>query len=259
MPTPRSRQAARLRARRRRAQQRARWLVILSVVGVLGLVVLLLTAFGSGGTRVERDATAAVTMDVLAGDTQPEPQVLATLGNLRLQQPIAQESVTAIGFHGSRDGALELDPTGRQANEGLLLRLWRRIAGTPEDVIVWYQLAGTTGPGTRVLDVGAAPGTDVYAPVDGTVAAISNFVIDCRTLGARIDIRPLQAPSVFVSLVHLRPDPALAVGSSVQAATSRIGPVVDVAAVERQSLAAHARDRGNNVALAVYPAAGVLP
>jgi hypothetical protein len=110
-----------------------------------------------------------------------------------------------------------------------------------------------------VLDVGAAPGTDVYAPVDGTVAAIGNFVIDGRRLGARIDIRPLQAPSVFVSLVHVRPDSALTVGSPVQAATSRIGTVVDVASVERQSLAAHARDRGNNVALAVYPAAGVLP
>jgi hypothetical protein len=258
MPTPRSRQAARFRARRRRAQQRARWLAILSLVGVLGLVVLLLTAFGSGGPRTE-PAAATTDVAVLTGDTQPEPQVLATVGNLRLQQPIAQESVTAIGFHGSRDGALELDPTGRQANEGLLLRLWRRIAGTPDDVLVWYQLEGATGPGTKVLDVGAAPGTDVYAPVDGTVAAIGNFVIDGKRLGSRIDIRPLQAPSVFVSLVHVRPDPALAVGSPVQAATSRIGTVVDVAKVERQSLAAHARERGNNVALAVYPAAGVLP
>jgi hypothetical protein len=259
MPTPRSRQAARLRARRRRAQQRARWLAVLALVGVLGLVVLLLTAFGSGGARVERTTASTPGIDLLAGDTRPEPQVLATVGNLRIQQPIAQESVTAIGFHGSRDGALELDPTGRQANEGLLLRLWRRIAGTPEDVLVWYQLGGPTGPGTKVLDVGAAPGTDVYAPVDGTVAAISDFVIDGRNLGARIDIRPLQSPSVFVSLVHLRPDPALAVGSPVQAATSRIGTVVDVAAVESQALAEHARDRGNNVALAVYPAAGTLP
>jgi hypothetical protein len=258
MPTPRSRQAARLRARRRRAQQRARWLALLSLVGVLGLVVLVLTAFGSGGARSE-PAAATSGLDVLAADTRPEPQVLATAGNLRLQQPVAQESVTAIGFHGARDGALELDPAGRQANEGLLLRLWRRIAGTPDDGLVWYQLEGTTGPGTRVLDVGAAPGTDVYAPVDGTVAAIGNFVIDGRRLGARIDIRPLQAPSVFVSLVHVRPDSALTVGSPVQAATSRIGTVVDVASVERQSLAAHARDRGNNVALAVYPAAGVLP
>jgi hypothetical protein len=257
MPTPRSRQAARLRARRRRAQQRARWLAVLSVVGVLAIVILLLTAFGSGAPR--GDPATADAVVTVPGDTQPEPQVLAVVGNLRLQQPVAQEFVTGIGFHGSRDGALQLDPTGRQANEGLLLRLWRRIAGTPDDGLVWYQLSGAAGPGTRVLDVGAAPGTDVYAPVDGTIAAISDFVIDGRALGSRIDIRPLEAPAVFVSLLHVRPDPALAVGSSVEAATSRIGTVVDVAAVERQALAAHARDDGNNVAIAVYPAAGSLP
>jgi hypothetical protein len=257
MPTPRSRQAARLRARRRRAQQRARWLLVLSAVGVLAVVTLLLTAFGSGGARTA-DAAAAATV-VTVGDTRPEPQVLATVGNMRLQQPVAQQSVTGVGFHGARDGALDLDPAGRQANEGLLLRLWHRIAGTPDDGPVWYQLAGDAGAGTRVLDVGAPPGTDVYAPVDGTIAAISDFVIDGKTLGARIDIRPLEAPSVFVSLIHLRPDPALAVGSSVVAATSKIGSVVDVASTERQALADHARDRGNNVAIAVYPAAGTLP
>ena len=50
MATPRSRQAARLRARRRRAQQRARRLVVLSVLAVLGVVTLLFTAFGSSGS-----------------------------------------------------------------------------------------------------------------------------------------------------------------------------------------------------------------
>ncbi len=258
MPTPRSRQAERLRARRRRAQQRARWLVVLSFVGVLGFVTLLLTAFGSGTPRAAGTLSTTAGASV-AGDTQPEPQVLASVGNLRLQQPVAQESVTGIGFRGSGDGALGLDPAGRQANEGLLLRLWHRIAGTPDGGLVWFQLSGSSGPATTVLNVGAPPGTDVYSPVEGTIAAISDFVIDGRTLGARIDIRPQQAPAVFVSLIHLRPDPALTVGSSVRAATSRIGTVVDVATVERQALAAHARDNGNNVAIAVYAAAGTLP
>lgn len=258
MPTPRSRQAARFRARRRRAQQRARWLVVLTVVGILGVVTLVLTAFGSGTPKTAAAAQGAPAV-ALSADTRPEPQVLATVANLFLRQPVSQDAVTGIGFHGARDGALELEPAGRQANEGLLLRLWHRIAGTPDDGPVWYQLSGSTGPGTRVLDVGAAPGTDVYAPVDGTIVAISHFVIDGRTLGARIDIRPRDAPSVFVSLIHLRPDPSLAVGSSVLAATSKIGSVVDIASVERQALAAHARDRGNNVAISVYPAAGTLP
>jgi hypothetical protein len=110
-----------------------------------------------------------------------------------------------------------------------------------------------------VLNVGAAPGTDVYAPVDGTVVSISDFVIDGKTLGRRIDIRPTQAPAVMVSLTHLRPDPSLAVGSALGRTSSKIGTVVDVATVERQGLGKHARDRGNNVAIAVYPAVNSLP
>ena len=182
---------------------------------MLGLVTLLLTAFGSGTPRTSA-ALSTTNASGVTGDTRPEPQVLATVGNMRLQQPVAQESVTGIGFRGSRDGALGLSPAGRQANEGLLLRLWHRIAGTPDGGLVWYQLSGSAGPGTTVLNVGAATGTDVYSPVDGTIAAISDFVIDGRALGARIDIRPQEAPAVFVSLIHLRPDPALTVGSPVR-------------------------------------------
>jgi hypothetical protein len=78
-------------------------------------------------------------------------------------------------------------------------------------------------------------------------------------MGARIDIRPTASPSVTLSLTHVRPDPSLAVGIPVLASTSKLGTVVDVAAVERQALAAHAGDRGNNVAISVYPSPGTLP
>jgi hypothetical protein len=256
MPTPRSRQAARFRARRRRAQQRVRRLAVLAFIGVLGVVTLLLTAFGSGPPpRQEPVVVETVTLT----SSRPSGQILASIGNLRIQLPVADGAVTGIGFHGARDGSLELNPVGRQANEGLLLRLWRRIAGSPDDGPVWYQLSGGAGPGTQVLNVGAAPGTDVYAPVDGTVVSISAFVIDGKQLGARIDIRPTQAPSVMVSLTHLRTDRSLAVGSGLRKGSSKIGTVVDVAAVERQGLAKHARDGGNNVAIAVYPAVNALP
>lgn len=253
MATPRSRRAARHHARRQRAQHRARRLAVIGIVAALALVTLILTAFGSGAP--DRAATSATTP--VATGVAPEPEVLATVGNLQLRLPIAAEAVTAIGFHGADGGAMELDPIGRQANEGLLARLWRKIAGSAQDGPVWYQLEG--GPGTEVLDVGAAPGTDVYAPVDGTVVSISDFVIDGRTFGSRVDVRPSAAPSLIVQLSHLEPDPSLAVGSPVMASSSKLGTVVDVAAVERQALARHAGARGNNVAIDVHPAAGSLP
>jgi len=227
---------------------------VIGIVAALALVTLILTAFGSSSP----DRATTATPTPAATGVPPEPEVLATVGNLQIRLPIAAEAVTAIGFHGADGGgAMELDPIGRQANEGLLARLWRKIAGSAQDGPVWYQLEG--GPGTEVLDVGATPGTDVYAPVDGTVASISDFVLDGKKFGSRVDVRPSVAPSLIVQLSHLEPDPSLAVGSPVMASSSKLGTVVDVAAVERQALARHAGARGNNVAIDVHPAAGSLP
>lgn len=226
---------------------------MIGIVATLALVTLILTAFGSSSP--DRAATTPATP--VATGVPPEPEILATVGNLQVRLPIAAEAVTAIGFHGEDGGAMKLAPVGRQANEGLLARLWRRIAGSAQDGPVWYQLEG--GPGTEVLDVGAAPGTDVYSPVNGTVVSISDFVIDGRAHGSRIDVRPSAAPSLIVTLSHLEPDPSLAVGSPVLASSSKLGTVVDVAAVERQALAKQAGARGNNVSIDVHPAAGSLP
>jgi len=254
MATPRTRRAARHRARRQRAQHRARRLAVIGIVAALALVTLILTAFGSSSPEPVATTTASTPV---ASGVPPEPEPLATVGNLQIKLPVAGEAVTAIGFHGEEGGAMELSPVGRQANEGLLARLWRRIAGSSQEGPVWYQLEG--GPGTEVLDVGAAPGTDVYSPVDGTVVSISDFIVDAKKYGSRIDVRPSAAPALIVTLSHLEPDPSLAVGSPVLASSSKLGSVVVVAAVERQALAKHARARGNNVAIDVHPAAGSLP
>ncbi len=232
---------------------------MLSVLGVLGLVTLLFTAFGSSGSSNVAAPIAIETVSSAdAAAVRPRPQVLASIGNLRVQLPVAAGALTAIGFHGSGDGSLSLQPVGRQANEGLLARLWRRIAGNGRQSPRWYQLEG--GPaGTNVLDVGTAPGTDVYAPVKGSVIAVSDLVIGGKRVGSRIDLRPSEAPSVMVSVENVRPDPAIVVGTPVLAATSKLGTAVDIASVEKQALAAHAPEGGNNVSIAVYPSPGSLP
>jgi hypothetical protein len=103
MATPRSRHAARLRARRRRAQRRARGLALLAAVTVLGSVTLLLTAFGSAGPATPAAETTAVPA-VLPGG-RPESQAVATISKLRIRLPVAQSAVTEIGFHASGTGA----------------------------------------------------------------------------------------------------------------------------------------------------------
>jgi hypothetical protein len=251
MASARQRDAARLRARRTRPERHAaRFLLTALLAGVL-LVTLFLTAFGAG-TQTLSPSLASST--VLRGG-QPQPQIVATAGQLQLQLPVAQSAVTAIGYHRAGAGALSLAPVGRQGNAGVLSRAWHRIAGTKEKRLVWYQLNGASGPGTSALDVGALPDTDVYAPVNGTVVGITDFVVANRTYGARIDIRPASAPSVVVSLTHLRPDRSLTVGSAVASAKSKIGVVIDLSAVEKQALARYTQDAGNGVSLEVHPAA----
>lgn len=226
------------------------------MLGVFGLVTLLLTAFGSGSPA--RVSTLGHQTQLVLPTGRPKPEPLATVTNLQIRAPIAASAVTKIGYYGSRTGALTLQPRGRQANEGLLARLWHRIAGTEKNGPVWFQLDGA-GPGTQVLNVGAAAGTDVYAPVDGVVTSITDYIVDGRRYGVRLDIRPTAAPSVVVSLTHVRPDRSLTVGAPVHASTSKLGTVVDIASIEKQALGAHTNDGGNNVAIEVHTAPSSLP
>jgi hypothetical protein len=256
MPTPHSRHAARVRASRRRAQRRGRQLAVIVFLGALAVVTLLLTAFGSGSPHVDesRLTKSAVVPPIAA---RPEPRPLATVGNLQILVPVAAPAVTGVGYHAGSGGALDLKPAGRQANEGIIARIWRGITGTGDGGPVWFQLGD--GPGTAVVAVGASVGTDVYAPVNGTVVAISDAVVGGTSVGSRIDIRPTLAPALLVSVSYVHPDPVLTVGSTLVQASSKIGTVADIASAEQQALARHARDRGNNIALSVYPASGSLP
>lgn len=180
--------------------------------------------------------------------------MLATVGNLRVQSPVAQGGVTAVGFHGGAEGALVLHPVGPQANEGLLARVWQRITGSTRRGLAWYQLESGT---LRTLDVGAVAGTDVYSPVDGTVVAIRDHVVSGRVVGAEIELRPTSAPSLVVAIENVLPDPALNVGANVAAGSSKLGTVVNISRFERQALERHATDGGNNVSIRVFPSASL--
>ena len=137
----------------------------------------------------------------------PGRTVLATIGNLHIQLPVAAASLTAIGFHGANDGSLSLQPVGRQANAGMLARLWRRIAGSGSDSPRWYQLEGAT-QGTNMLDVGAPPGRTSTRPCRARSSQSATSSSAGRNVGSRIDLRPLGAPSVMVSRpATCEPDP----------------------------------------------------
>jgi hypothetical protein len=255
MPPPKAVSQAR-RARRRRAasgRHQARRVALLVLALGAVAVTLLLSAFGPGNSGPAL-TTAPAPAQRLLPTGPPRPQVIALKDTLRIQMPISQSRVTAIGYHGVDNGALPLDPVGRQANEGILARLVRRVAGTGNNSLAYYQLGGE-GPSTAVLDVGAAPGTDVYSPVDGAIVGITEYVVSGQRLGSRIDVQPADGPSLVVSVTHLRPDPALTVGSSVTAGTSKLGTVLDFSRFEKQALARYTQDAGNHASFEVHPAA----
>jgi len=253
MPPP-SRHARRARRAERRAAARLRRFAGLTIVAAVGVITLLVTAFGPNGATTAAH-TAPAPANRLLPSGPPDPLVVATQGALRIQLPIEQNRVTAIGYYGGGEGSLGLRPLGRRGNQGVLARLAERIFGTSDSTLVWYQLRGGEGPATSALDVGAAPGTDVYSPVDGTVAGINDYVINGDKVGTRIDIRPLSAPALIVSVTRLRPDAAVTVGASVAAGSTRLGVVLELSQLERQALARYTQDAGNHVTLQVSPAA----
>ena len=216
---------------------------------------LALTAFSGGGSPASIAGLVPAPASDLLPAGRPEPLVIAKVNGLRIHLPIPAARVSAIGYHGAGRGALALEPVGRQGNEGVFARLAHRIFGGGGAGPVWYQLPGGEGPRTSALDVGAAPGTEVYSPVDGTVVGVTPYVLNGRKLGSRVDVQPTSAPSMVVSMTHLKLDPPLSVGAEVAASATRLGVVIDLTGEERQALARYTNDTGNHLAIEVRPAA----
>jgi hypothetical protein len=184
----------------------------------------------------------------------PTLRVVALQGDLRLYLPIQEGRVTAVGYHSVGDGALALDPVGTQANAGVFTRLLRRLFGEDKGSVRYFLMGGSGGAETAGLDVGAPPGTDVYAPVNGTVIGISPRMVAGEQHGVRIDVQPSGSPGLIVSLQNLEPDPGLTVGSTVAAAVTKIGALIDLSAVETPALAEFTQDRGAHVHMDVRAA-----
>ena len=254
MPSPVTNRRARASHRRHvERERRLRRLAVLIAIVAVGLVTLLLSAFGGSSGATQAPVPASASRLLPAGP--PRPEIVARLGSLHLQLPISQSRVTSIGYQGGSDGAIALWPLGTQANEGLLRRLVHKVFGGSTGRPRWYQLPGGQGPGTSSIDIGAASGTDVYSPVDGTIVSIGDVTLNSRTFGSRIDIQPTGAPSLVVSVTHVRVDPSLVVGAPVTSAGSKLGSVVDFSHAERQALARYTNDSGNHVVVEVHQSA----
>jgi len=255
MPSSRPNGRRRVERPEGRAARRAQRFVLLVLLAAVLVVSLLLTAFGGGKAQTPvafRSLSASAVRPPT--QTRPFPEILAARGQVRLQMPISQNVVTAIGYHQTSDGALALAPGGRKGNEGLFAHAIHSIFGGTAAGPTWYQLGGGV---TSALDVGAPVGASVFAPVDGTVVAITPYLVGGKAHGSRIDVQPANSPSVVVSLTQLAADPSLTVGATIVSGATRLGTVVDLARVEKQALARYTNDAGNHVTVELHPASSI--
>jgi hypothetical protein len=141
-------------------------------------------------------------------------------------------------------------PRGENLSANPLVRLFSDGA-TPEKIHYhMMDAADRTGPQTGALDVGAAAGTTVYAPVTGTVTAIRP---DPMVEGANVvEIKPDANANVrvTVSLVHSEEDSA-GVTTHVTAGMTELGTVADSAEILDPQLSSYTSDAGNHVTISV--------
>jgi hypothetical protein len=225
-------------------------------LGLALLVILFVSAFGMGSPPTIGNAAPASASRLLP-QGPPASLLIARYGDLGIQLPVNENNLTAIGYHGAGEDAFPLTPVGRQLNEGFFSRVFHRIFGGGGGKVGYYRLGGGSGPSTGAVDVGAAPGIDVYSPVEGTVVGLRDYVVDGRQYGSVIEIQPRSEPSVVVWVTHVRADPLLRVGTTLSSSTSKIGTVVDLSKVERQALARYTQDAGNHVSIETHPASNV--
>ena len=108
------------------------------------------------------------------------------------------------------------------------------------------------------MDVGAVAGTDVYSPVDGKVVSVRPYVIDGRGHGSVIEIQPTSTPADVVTMTNVATARGIVVGTSVSAATTLLGTVVDLSGASPRICASTSRTRATMSTVEVEPAPATI-
>lgn len=213
----------------------------------------------SGSNAVEATATVAVaaTAEVAVNRAEYDPTpFFGSYRSLHLYLPVPVEELTEIGFHqASNKAALNMDSllpdadmgaaadkrgTGRQtATEtvgpavltGSVLRMWR---------------SNRTGPPNTAVDVGAAPGTPVYAPVTGEVVHVRPYRLYDKYDDYEIHIRPNGWAEVDVVLIHVEA-PTVSIGDRVVGGCTQIATVRKLSDRVTHQISEYTTDAGDHV------------
>ncbi|MBE0475581.1 MAG: hypothetical protein IBX62_00550 [Coriobacteriia bacterium] len=241
---------------RRRRHPLAALLTAALLVAAASLLAWSLSARGAARSGGGTGEGASYRLEVL-----PDPTpVFATYRSLQIHLPLRPEEATAIAFHqasggdslrmgslvpdadmaAAARGDVQLKPAVARVEapegvpavlDGRVLRLWR---------------SNRRGAPDTACDAGAAPGTVVYAPVSGTVAAVTRYELYGRHPDYEIHISPDGWPEVDVVLIHVdavkvRPGDRVEAGATGIAEVRRLSDRLD------HQLAAYTGDGGDHV------------
>jgi hypothetical protein len=211
---------------------------------VLGALALIFAVF----VQAEASDTAERAVPIDPNNAGPAT-VLAEASGISISTPIRPASLTGIGYHPEGESLAEMEPRGKNLSANVVLGLL--FGGETPEGIHYYVMdaAGRGGPQTGAVDVGAATGTSVYAPVTGTVTAIRP---DPMVQNANvIEIKPDDNPDVRVSVALVRSDGEAGVNDDVTAGKTELGTVADSAEVLDPQLSSYTTDAGNHVTVSV--------
>ncbi|MBN2848616.1 MAG: hypothetical protein JXP72_09260 [Coriobacteriia bacterium] len=228
------------------------------MAAVLGLGVIVWMLTWSAPGRQSAEATPVVLV-AAEPDRAPAPR-FATVQGVDLHLPVDPPAITALAFHqasGDRAQAMtslvpdvpdqaSLDPESLSAQVaeaadsddiwgGVCLRLWR---------------TGRSGMPDTAADIGATPGTDVYAPVSGTVVLVRPYLLYDMYDDVEIHIRPDGADDLDVVLIHVA-DASVEAGDRVVGGVTRIAAIRQMSGIIDLQLAGYTGDGGDHVHMQV--------
>lgn len=163
--------------------------------------------------------------------------LVASCNGVELHSPIKPYDLTGILFHqASFEYALALDTELPEANYEQVERDRQirvnkeQVDGTwlDADALHLWRTSDATAMETSI-DIGAKPGTTVFAPVDGTVVLVKDYMLYDEMADIEIHIQPEGHPELDCVLIHTT-DAAVKAGDEVTGGVTPISQIRDIEA-----------------------------
>ncbi len=238
---------------RAHAGYRFRWHSAAFLATMFALAIVALVAVIASSRAVSTPLLDEKTMAAareLAITREPAKIPLAGAADIQLMLPIFEQEVTAVGYHPvDGDNLVTLDPNGQQLNSSFISSLGQSMGPGGFGYYLMGE-GGRSGAATCSIDVGAAAGTVVFAPVDGIIAGIRSYNLKGECPDTEVKIQPQNQSNMLVVMTHIGNLQAT-LGQPVRAGETRLGSVRQLDGCIEQQLSRYTYDSGNHLHMQV--------